>query len=544
MSRFDSQYVTGLLALLVANLLGLAAPALIKVILDGLTPDVTPEWLATVCAVGVGIYAARALASYTQRIALGTASERMTAEARARAFAHVLDRDLSFHASYPPGQLSALVHADTAEVVALTCATLPSALSLGLTIAGTGVALVVLAPELALLALAPLPVLAILAVLFERRVRAASQGLARSRGDIYASVHEALTGAEGIAIAGAADLFERRLDDATDTYLDDALGLLRHRSLLFPALDFTLSSVMLAALATGGYFIAQGDLTTGAVVAFYAYVARALAPIRTAPSLLYSWHRARAARERLDRALTPPDARDAKGHDPLPPREAPLRARDVTFSYHPDDPARSPALDGLNLELAPGARVAILGPSGAGKSTLGRLFALLVAPQSGELLVGDTPLSRIDPDAWLPEVGYVGQQVFLFDAPLRENILLGNPTPDDELALATRVACVDDMLGADLSLDSSPGFSGRSLSGGQQKRVALARALCRRPRLLIIDQLASDLEEPLNRRIFEGIRAHYDLSILYLGHRVPAGFAPDAVFWLEGGSLAPRDDLV
>ena len=492
----------------------------------------------------MGIYAARAIASYTQRIALGTASERMTAEARARAFAHVLERDLSFHASYPPGQLSALVHADTAEVVALTCSTLPSALSIGLTIAGTGVALVVLAPELALLALAPLPVLAILAVLFERRVRAASQGLARSRGDIYGSVHEALTGAEGIAIAGAANLFEDRLAAATDAYLDDALGLLRHRSLLFPALDFTLSSVMLGALAAGGYFIAQGDLSTGAVVAFYAYVARALAPIRTAPSLLYSWHRARAARERLDRALAVEDGGAPRSFEALPPRTDVMRARGVTFSYHPDDPERAPALDGLDLELAPSARVAILGPSGAGKSTLGRLFALLVTPQRGELAVGDTPLPRIDPEQWLAEVGYVGQRVFLFDAPLRENILLGNDTPDEELALATRVACVDDMLGPDLSLATSPGFSGKALSGGQQKRVALARALCRRPRLLIIDQLASDLEEPLNRKIFEGIRAHYDLTILYLGHRVPAGFEPDAVFWLEGGSLAPRHDLV
>ncbi len=77
-------YFAGLLALVVANLLGLAAPALVKVILDGLTPDVTAEWLATVCAIGIGIYAARSIASYAQRIALGTASERLTAEARAR----------------------------------------------------------------------------------------------------------------------------------------------------------------------------------------------------------------------------------------------------------------------------------------------------------------------------------------------------------------------------------------------------------------------------------------------------------------------------
>ncbi len=425
----DRMLLFGLFALVVANLLGLAAPALVKVILDGLTPDVTAEWLATVCAIGVGIYAARALASYAQRIALGTASERMTAQARARAFSHVLSRDLSFHSAHPPGQLSALVHADTAEVVALKCATLPSALSIALTIAGTGVALVILAPELALLALAPLPVLAVLAILFERRVRAASQGLARARGDIYGSVHEALNGAEGIAISGAAGLFEQRLDAATNAYLDDALGLLRHRSLLFPALDFTLSSVMLAALAAGGYFIARGDLSTGAVVAFYAYVARALAPIRIAPSLLYSWHRARAARERLDRALTMPDSEDTPSFEPLPSREETLRASGVTFSYHPDDPDRLPALHGLDLELAPGRRVAILGPSGAGKSTLGRLFALLVSPQRGDLLVGRTSLASVDPEQWLAQVGYVGQRVFLFDAPLRENILLGNPPP-------------------------------------------------------------------------------------------------------------------
>ncbi|MFU8803479.1 MAG: ATP-binding cassette domain-containing protein, partial [Bradymonadaceae bacterium] len=216
----------------------------------------------------------------------------------------------------------------------------------------------------------------------------------------------------------------------------------------------------------------------------------------------------------------------------------------VTFHYHDlETGKRFCALDKVSLKIAVGARVALLGPSGSGKSTTGKLLARLFDPEEGVITMGDVPLPELSLDDLRGRIGYVGQEVFLFNGTIEENIRFGAPGEinEDDIRRVVELAKVDEILEhKELGLMTPVGEKGARLSGGQKKRIALARALLRNPSILIIDQLASDLEEDLNRSIFEGIRDTLDLSILYLGHRIPAGFEADAVYWMEYGRLEKR----
>jgi ABC-type multidrug transport system fused ATPase/permease subunit len=220
-------------------------------------------------------------------------------------------------------------------------------------------------------------------------------------------------------------------------------------------------------------------------------------------------------------------------------RAADLSFQRVSFAYS----TYETALETFNLDSPAGHRVALLGPSGSGKSTTGKLIPRLFDPQEGRILRNGVDLRELDIEELRATIGYVGQDVFLFDGSIRENILFGGDEDTDEAQLRKAVehACVDEILERkDCDLDAPVGEGGAMLSGGQKKRVALARALVRDPSILVIDQLAADLQEDLCREIFESIRRHYEVSILYLGHRVPAGFDPDAVYWMEEGTIKRR----
>jgi ATP-binding cassette subfamily B protein AbcA/BmrA len=220
----------------------------------------------------------------------------------------------------------------------------------------------------------------------------------------------------------------------------------------------------------------------------------------------------------------------------------------VSFAYQADSSGDvrelgPPVLSEVSFELPPGGRVALLGASGGGKSTTGKLVARLFDPVEGQITYADKPLTQFDAEEWRAKIGYVGQEVFLFHGTIAENIRFGalGEVSDEEVRRVARIARVDEIAaGKADGLQTQVGEKGVKLSGGQKKRIGLARALIRRPRILVVDQLAADLEADLCRAIFEDLRREFPrTAILHVGHRVPAGFAPDRVFWMERGELAP-----
>lgn len=528
-----------MVAMTVGVVIGLVAPYLVKVTIDQVILARSRDLLWWIGVGGVVLYAVRAWCQWAERWWLSRLEEQLHRQIRARLFERVMALDLGHHKRLTPGYLLSRVEADTAEVSALLTQVMPGLWQVGFQIGATALVLMWLAPRLTLMAVLPMPIFAILAYWFDRRVRPKTRARLARRSVLYATLSEIFDGIEAVLVYNGQDVVRARLDERAVAVEEIGLSLGRDRAVLFPILDFAIAVVLLAVLVVGGHLVLSDSMSIGVMAAYYVYLARTLSPVRAMPGIVFGWHRAQAALLRTSQLLgTDTTLRDPKAPVALASGHHTLHLRAVGFEYTLGDETHR-ALDEITLHIAPGERVGVLGPSGAGKSTLGRLIARLMDPTEGQILWGDVDLKHVLLKDARAMVGYVGQEVFLFDGTIRENVCFGlEHVHEDDLEAAMAIACVDEILAlrqADASMAVGP--RGNALSGGQRKRVALARALLHHPQILIIDQLASDLESALNARIFEQLSAHTSLSVLYLGHRLPEGFVPDRVYRLEQGIL-------
>ena len=217
-----------------------------------------------------------------------------------------------------------------------------------------------------------------------------------------------------------------------------------------------------------------------------------------------------------------------------------LRLEDVSFSYQHADGA-APAVRHLDLTVPVGEVVALVGPSGAGKSTIADLMTGLLAPDSGRVTVDGVALDETRARAWREQVGYVSQDTYLFHDTVRANLLWARPGASEaELREALGMAAAErfvDALAA--GLDTVIGERGASISHGERQRIALARALLRRPRLLILDEATNSLDAHNEQRILDAIeRLRGDLTIVMIAHRIAAVRRADRIYVVDGGTIA------
>ena len=539
--HFPMRLLVGAVVLLsIYQLLSLVAPYLVKIAIDDGIYDQDMDVLWMVGIAGLLIYAGSAGTRFAGKWMSTKAGEIAWHSLRNRMFDHIQGMTLQQIRSRRVGGLTSRINSDTYRLKQLASSVLPSLISLVVGVGGTAIILLVLAPRLVLLALIPLPIGYFVLRWFRKYVRPMSRQKMEHHASLHSALHEALAGAEDVKALCADEEMRGRVEHSGEELRDAELELAWHRTRLGPMADFGVSLVLLGTLVAGGYLAIDGVLTVGTVVVFYFYVSRALGPIRRIPGLVYSWHSAQAAMDRMEQVLEIDDSIE-EDDDPVDAAPGPLAVcfDGVDFAY--DDTGDSVALDGFQLDVGAGDRVAILGPSGVGKSTTARLMLRLMNGDAGELRVQDVPVDRWSVAALRGRIGYVGQEVFLFDGTLRSNLTLGfeGEARDDDIARAIDGAGLRDVVDGDRGgLDMEVGERGQRLSGGQRKRVALARALIREPDLLIVDQMATDLEEALNERIFRTLRER-GLTLIYFGHRVPAGLAPGEVYWMERGQVEP-----
>jgi ATP-binding cassette subfamily C protein len=208
----------------------------------------------------------------------------------------------------------------------------------------------------------------------------------------------------------------------------------------------------------------------------------------------------------------------------------------VSFSYD----GKAPVIDGLDLSIRAGQTTAIVGPSGAGKTTLADLLMGLIAPNRGRILIDGTELVPERMKAWRAQIGYVPQDTFLFHDTLRMNLLWARPeATEEEMDRALELAAAEEFVsGLPAKLDTMLGDRGVLVSGGERQRIALARALLRKPALLILDEATSSLDSENEKRIQDAIETlHGKMTILVISHRLSTIREADIIHVIESGRL-------
>ncbi|WP_198588339.1 ABC transporter ATP-binding protein [Geodermatophilus chilensis] len=491
------------------------------------------------------------VAVYRMNVRLFRTTETALAGLRARAFRHVHDLSVLHQQGQRRGSLVSRVTSDVDQLSTfMQWGGVLGVVSLGQLLVAT-VVMAVYSWQLTLVVLLCFVPLAIAVRFFAARL-AVVYGVVRERvGDVLAAVSESVVGAPTVRAYGIRERTAARLDRAIHRHYRAQVRAQRTTAAVFVSGEFVAAVANVAVVVVGVLLGLDGDLTPGTLIAFLFLVTLFVAPVQTASEVLNEAQNAIAGFRRvLDVLETEPDVRDPAVADPATARELPhtplgVRFEHVTFRYAP---GARPALEDVDLRIAPRRRVAIVGETGSGKTTFAKLVTRLMDPTAGRVLLGDddagwVPLDRVAFTSLRQRVVMVPQDGFLFDATVADNVRYGRPglSDDDVRTALEELGLGDWVAGLADGVATRVGQRGESLSAGERQLVAVARAYVADPDLLVLDEATSAVDPATERRLTHALDRLTDgRTTLTIAHRLSTAERADEVLVVDAGRVVQR----
>ncbi len=530
------QVLTGILILLVVDGVQLIVPLIIRHAVDTLVAGTAGlADLGRYALWILGIALAVAVLRFLWRYFLIGTARKAERDLRERLYRHFLTLDLPFYQRWSTGDLMAHTTNDVDAVrMAAGFGLIISMDALFYSVFALG-AMIYISPRLTLYAMLPLPLITVFVILFGRKIHVRFRQVQAAFSRLTEGVREAVAGIKVIkafdALAGEA----RYLRDLSWRYLVENLRLIRITAVFFPFITFMGGLATAIVLFAGGQRVILGQISLGDFVAFNTYLSIMVWPMMAIGWVVNVFQRGSASMERIERLLKEkpvivggPVRREIQGR---------VDFRHLHFSYD----GNRPVLQDITLQAEPGMKIGLVGTIGSGKSTLVKLIPRLLDPPRRTLFVDEVPVEEYDLEALRKPIGFVPQESLLFSTTLRENLLLGlDHDPGDEVLweMLRRVEIYDEVREFPDRLDTVVGERGFTLSGGQRQRIALARALLKDPRILILDDALSAVDTVTERRILENLRDFLaNRTVFVVTHRLSAVVDADRIYVLEHGRI-------
>jgi len=502
--------------------------------LDRLEPLSLLLW----CALAVvGVVGLRALAAYGSMVGFALIGNRVLARVRDALYRHLQRLPLSFHARAKGGDLVVRVMSDINVLRETTVTALLPLLGNTLVLLGMAVVMFLLEWRLALLSFATLPLFLLASTRLSGRIREAARRQRRREGNMAATASEAIGAIKVVQALSLERVFADAFSRENQKSVHDGVRTKRLAAGLERTVDVSIALGTGLVLYFGGRLILQGALTPGDLLVFTTYLKSAFKPLQNFAKYAGRLAKASAAGERVvDLLDLEPEVRDLPGAKPAPAFKGALRFDHVSFGY---DPAH-PVLEGINLDIAPGERVAVVGASGGGKSTLASLVPRLYDPTGGRILIDGRDLRDYTLASLRRQISVVLQENLLFGASVRDNIAFGSEgASEGEVQEAAKLAGAHEfILRLPEGYDTVLGERGATLSGGQRQRIAVARAALRRAPILILDEPTVGLDEENERLVKAALeRLSRVQTTLLITHDLAFASTADRIVYLEGGRV-------
>ncbi len=399
---------------------------------------------------------------------------------------------------------------------------------------GIIIAMYILEPSLTLIALANVPIMIVIARYFGGRMRKVYRDTREKMAMVSNVVEETVSGVETVRAYGREDLAEREFKRASiDTYKAYMKAVV-YMGIFWPLMNMSSMLSIVTVLAAGAYLIYTGVTTIGVVVAFIQYTQRFRGPINNIVSMYDSLQSAFASLERIYEILdTEDESDDGVGVDKL---EGKIEYKNVWFEYEHGNPV----IKGVNIVINPGEVVALVGHTGAGKTTLVYLLLRFREVKSGKILIDNIDIRDIRRSSLRRRIGYVPQETYLFPGTILENIKIVKPdaTQDEVIETCRKLGIHDFIEKLPNGYDTDAGEAGKRLSAGEKQLISLARAMLRKPDIIILDEALSNIDpktEEIVRRAMK--RLLKGRTAIIIAHRLALTQEVDKIIVLEDGRV-------
>ena len=527
----------------IASALGLVFPrimgSLVDTALDRVAGD-TGE-LDRIALILVAVFLGQAAFNFLRTYYLSAMGEGIVADLRTATYGHLLTLPVKFFDSRKTGEITSRLTSDVAVVQGTVSTALAAAMAQGITLIGGVILLFVISLRLSVTVLTFLPIAIVAAAIFGRRLRRVSTEFQDRVADANAGAEESIAAIRVVKWFNAEDRERDRYAGEVAASYRVALRRARLRALFTSSVTFVAFGTLAFVLWQGGRLVLDGTLSAGELVSFLLYTLTVAGAIGTFTGLYSQLQEALGASRRIFELL---DERTDLDEPAEPAATAPITGRvefeDVSFSY-PDRDAV--VLDGVSLVAEPGRVVALVGPSGAGKSTLVQLIPRFYDVTGGRITLDGVDVREHTLAELRATMAAVPQETQLFSGTIAENLRVGRPdAADADLeAAATAANAVGFITDFPDGFDTIVGERGVKLSGGQRQRIAIARALLKDPRVLILDEATSSLDAEAEALVQSALDVLMQgRTTFVIAHRLSTIRNADLVLVIDDGAIVQR----
>jgi len=528
-------------ALAVGSSMNLLYPQAVRWMVDAIatTPDAVNFDLAALAM--VCLFLVQAVFGGVRAWLFTRAGERVVSRLRGDVYAAILRQDTAFFDASRTGELTNRLASDTTVLQNTVTVNVSMAMRFGVGAIGGVAVLAWTSPRLTALALLVVPVVVLAAGVYGRRLRALSRQVQDALARATAVAEETIGGVRTVRSFAREETEIARYGGA----VADAYALAADRAFASGAFQAVVGFAGQGAIALvvwyGGRLVTRGQMTIGELTAFLLYTVVVAMSFGALSSLYGDFMNAIGASARIFELLDQRGPLESGGGAPVPRPRGAVSLDGVRFAY-PSRP-ETEVLRGVTLDIAPGARVALVGPSGSGKSTIAALLARYYDPNAGSIALDGADLRGLDPKSLRAHIGVVAQEPLLFATSIAENIRYGRPDASDEDVRAAAQAANADGFIAQLSqgYETLVGERGVRLSGGQKQRIAIARALLKDPAILILDEATSALDAESEHLVQEALdRLMQGRTTVVIAHRLSTVRDADRVIVLDRGEVVEQ----